>query len=126
MRMMSALSRFGLLFLGFVLLSVVSADEVWRTLHQNLSIQIILQWTFLETGACPSFCWHVDGNGHDWAYLVRDERIENLEWESKEVEIMIDPAWISGLSVILFILGLWGAFTRKKCHCCFDVLGVDT
>ena len=26
---------------------------------------------------------------------------------------MIDPAWISGLSVILFILGLWGAFTRK-------------
>ena len=27
---------------------------------------------------------------------------------------MIDPAWISGLSVILFILGLWGAFTRKN------------
>jgi NADH-quinone oxidoreductase subunit K len=27
---------------------------------------------------------------------------------------MIDPAWVSGLSAILFILGLWGAFTRKN------------
>ena len=27
---------------------------------------------------------------------------------------MVDPAWVSGLSAILFILGLWGAFTRKN------------
>jgi len=27
---------------------------------------------------------------------------------------MIDPAWVSGLSAILFIIGLWGAFTRKN------------
>ncbi len=27
---------------------------------------------------------------------------------------MIDPAWVSGLSAILFVIGLWGAFTRKN------------
>ena len=26
---------------------------------------------------------------------------------------MIDPAWVSGLAAILFIIGLWGAFSRK-------------
>ena len=27
---------------------------------------------------------------------------------------MIDPAWVSALSAILFIIGLGGAFTRKN------------
>ncbi len=27
---------------------------------------------------------------------------------------MIDPAWVSGLSAILFIIGLIGVFTRKN------------
>jgi len=27
---------------------------------------------------------------------------------------MIDPAWVSGLAAILFIIGLWGAFRRKN------------
>ena len=27
---------------------------------------------------------------------------------------MIDPAWASGLAAILFIIGLWGAFSRKN------------
>ena len=27
---------------------------------------------------------------------------------------MIDPAWVSGLAAILFIIGLWGAFSRKN------------
>jgi NADH-quinone oxidoreductase subunit K len=27
---------------------------------------------------------------------------------------VIDPAWVSGLSAILFILGLWGALSRKN------------
>lgn len=27
---------------------------------------------------------------------------------------MIDPAYVSGLSAILFIIGLWGAFSRKN------------
>ena len=27
---------------------------------------------------------------------------------------MIDPAWVSVLSAILFTIGLWGAFTRKN------------
>ena len=26
---------------------------------------------------------------------------------------MIDPAWVSGLSALLFVIGLAGAFTRK-------------
>lgn len=27
---------------------------------------------------------------------------------------MINPAWVSGLAAILFIIGLWGAFSRKN------------
>ena len=27
---------------------------------------------------------------------------------------MIDPAWVPGLAAILFIIGLWGAFSRKN------------
>ena len=27
---------------------------------------------------------------------------------------MIDPAWVSGLSALLFVIGLAGAFTRKN------------
>ena len=27
---------------------------------------------------------------------------------------MIDPAWVSGLAAILFIIGLWGAFSRNN------------
>ncbi|MAH90905.1 MAG: NADH-quinone oxidoreductase subunit NuoK [Candidatus Poseidoniaceae archaeon] len=27
---------------------------------------------------------------------------------------MIDPAWVSGLAAVLFIIGLWGAFSRKN------------
>ena len=27
---------------------------------------------------------------------------------------MIAPAWVSGLAAILFIIGLWGAFSRKN------------
>ena len=27
---------------------------------------------------------------------------------------MIDPAWVSCLAAILFIIGLWGAFSRKN------------
>ena len=27
---------------------------------------------------------------------------------------MIDPAWVSGLAAILFIIGLWGACSRKN------------
>ena len=27
---------------------------------------------------------------------------------------MIDPAWVSGLAAILFIIGLWGAFSRTN------------
>jgi NADH-quinone oxidoreductase subunit K len=27
---------------------------------------------------------------------------------------MIDPSWVAGLGIILFCIGLWGAFTRKN------------
>ncbi len=32
---------------------------------------------------------------------------------------MIDPAWVSVLSAILFTIGLWGAFSRKN-----DIVGL--
>ena len=34
-----------------------------------------------------------------------------IDWRRKR---MIDPAWVSGLAAILFIIGLWGAFSRKN------------
>ena len=27
---------------------------------------------------------------------------------------MIDPSWVAGLAVVLFCIGLWGAFTHKN------------
>ena len=34
---------------------------------------------------------------------------------------MIDPAWVSALSAILFIIGLGGAFYQKERNYRFDV-----
>ena len=85
MRMMSALSRFGLLFLGFVLLSVVSADEVWEnpsseSLNTNLlAVDILGDWGMPLLFVGMLMAMAMIGA----AYLVRDERIENLEWETK-------------------------------------------
>ena len=85
MRMMSAFSRFGLLFLGFVLLSVVSADEVWEnpsseSLNTNLlAVDILGDWGMPLLFVCMLMAMAMIGA----AYLVRDERIENLEWETK-------------------------------------------
>ena len=30
------------------------------------------------------------------------------------VNRVIDPSWVAGLGVIIFSIGLWGAFTRKN------------
>jgi len=85
MRMMSAFSRFGLLFLGFVLLSVVSADEVWEnpsseSLNTNLlAVDILGDWGMPLLFVGMLMAMAMIGA----AYLVRDERIENLEWETK-------------------------------------------
>ena len=85
MRMMSALSRFGLLFLGFVLLSVVSADEVWEnpsseSLNTNhLAVDILGDWGMPLLFVGMLMAMPMIGA----AYLVRDERSENLEWETK-------------------------------------------
>ncbi|MBJ23873.1 MAG: NADH-quinone oxidoreductase subunit NuoK [Euryarchaeota archaeon] len=27
---------------------------------------------------------------------------------------MIDPSWVAGLGVLIFAIGIWGAFTRKN------------
>jgi len=27
---------------------------------------------------------------------------------------MIDPSWVAALGIVLFCIGLWGAFTRKN------------
>ena len=38
---------------------------------------------------------------------------------------MIDPAWVSGLSALLFVIGLAGAFTRKNAIIvlmCFELM----
>ena len=35
---------------------------------------------------------------------------------------MIDPAWVSGLSALLFVIGLAGAFTRKNALMCIELM----
>ena len=38
---------------------------------------------------------------------------------------MIDPLYVSGLSAMLFVMGLWGAFTRKNAiivMMCFELM----
>ena len=38
---------------------------------------------------------------------------------------MIDPLYVSGLSAMLFVMGLWGAFTRKNAIIvlmCFELM----
>ena len=83
MKLVSLFTRMGLLALGMILVSVLSADSVWANSSEEY----------------PTTSGHADSLLSDWilpllilgvlmslamigaAYLVRDERMENLLWE---------------------------------------------
>ena len=83
MKFMSLVTRIGLLGLGMILVSVLSADEVWdksvdsEPTTNSLADIMLNEWALplLILGVLMSVAMI------GAAYLVRDERRENLLWE---------------------------------------------
>ena len=85
MRIMSAFTRAGLLLLAFILISVVSSTDVWSNPSESevttskLADGMLGDWGIPLIVLGMLMAMAMVGA----AYLVRDERKENLEWESK-------------------------------------------
>ena len=84
MKFLSLVTRIGLLGLGMILVSVLSADEVWDNSSENEPTTNALADIMLNEWALPllvlGILMSVAMIGA--AYLVRDdERRENLLWE---------------------------------------------
>ncbi|MBT4065882.1 MAG: NADH-quinone oxidoreductase subunit J [Euryarchaeota archaeon] len=83
MRLLSILARVGLVFLGAVLVSAVSADIVWEDSSDKEITTSDLASALFGEWALPllalGFLMAMAMVGA--AYLVRDERLVNLEWE---------------------------------------------
>lgn len=83
MRLLSILARVGLVFLGAVLISAVSADIVWEDSSDEEITTSDLASSLFGDWALPllalGFLMAMAMVGA--AYLVRDERLVNLEWE---------------------------------------------
>ena len=83
MKFVSLFTRLGLLALGFILVAAVNADDVWSNPSTNepttsaLADTLLNDWGFalLVLGLLMSMAMM------GAAYLVRDERMENLLWE---------------------------------------------
>ena len=83
MRLLSILARVGLVFLGAVIISAVSADIVWEDSSDEVLTTSDLASALFGDWALPlmalGFLMAMAMVGA--AYLVRDERRENLLWE---------------------------------------------
>ena len=83
MKFLSLVTRIGLLGLGMILVSVLSADEVWDNSSENEPTTNALADIMLNEWVLPllvlGILMSVAMIGA--AYLVRDERRENLLWE---------------------------------------------
>ena len=83
MKLVSLFTRMGLLALGVILVSVLSADSVWANSSEEypttsgLADSLLSDWILplLILGILMSLAMI------GAAYLVRDERMENLLWE---------------------------------------------
>ncbi|RPG68468.1 MAG: NADH-quinone oxidoreductase subunit J [Euryarchaeota archaeon TMED99] len=83
MKLVSLFTRMGLLALGMILVSVLSADSVWANSSEEypttsgLADSLLSDWILplLILGVLMSLAMI------GAAYLVRDERMENLLWE---------------------------------------------
>ena len=83
MKLVSLFTRMGLLALGMILVSVLSADSVWDNSSEEYPTTSGLADSQLTDWALPlliiGILMSVAMIGA--AYLVRDERMENLLWE---------------------------------------------
>lgn len=83
MRLLSILARVGLVFFGAVLISAVSADIIWEDSSDEILTTSDLASALFGDWALPllalGFLMAMAMVGA--AYLVRDERLVNLEWE---------------------------------------------
>lgn len=83
MRLLSILARAGLIFLGAVLIAAVSADVVWEDSSSaevntsDLASALFGDWALPLLALGFLMAMAMVGA----AYLVRDERLVNLEWE---------------------------------------------
>ena len=82
MRLMSTLTRIGLIFLAGAMITVLGTAEIWDEEAQEVTT-IDLANTMLDVWALPLLILGVlmAMAMIGAAYIVRDERCENLEWE---------------------------------------------
>ena len=83
MKLVSLFTRVGLLALGMILVSVLSADSVWANSSDEYPTTSGLADSLLNDWALPLLILGVLMSMAmiGAAYLVRDERMENLLWE---------------------------------------------
>jgi NADH:ubiquinone oxidoreductase subunit 6 (subunit J) len=83
MKFISLFTRLGLLALGFILVAAVNADDVWsnpsdtQPTTSGLADALLNEWGFALLVLGLLMAMAMMGA----AYLVRDERMENLLWE---------------------------------------------
>ena len=85
MRLMSTLTRLGLIFLAGAMITVLGTAELWDKEPTTEIETIDLANTMLDDWALPLLVLGVlmAMAMIGAAYLVRDERRENLEWEQR-------------------------------------------
>ena len=83
MKLISLFTRVGLLALGMILVSVLSADSVWDNSSDEYPTTSGLADSLLNDWALPLLILGILMSMAmiGAAYLVRDERMENLLWE---------------------------------------------
>ena len=85
MRLMSTLTRLGLIFLAGAMITVLGTAELWDQEPDKEVTTLDLANTMLDDWALPLLILGVlmAMAMMGAAYLVRDERSENLEWEQR-------------------------------------------
>ena len=85
MRLMSTLTRIGLIFLAGAMITVLGTAELWDKEPTKEVTTLDLANTMLDVWALPLLILGVlmAMAMIGAAYLVRDERRENLEWEQR-------------------------------------------
>jgi NADH:ubiquinone oxidoreductase subunit 6 (subunit J) len=85
MRLMSTLTRIGLIFLAGAMITVLGTAELWDEEPDKEVTTLDLANTMLDDWALPLLILGVlmAMAMMGAAYLVRDERRENLEWEQR-------------------------------------------
>ena len=89
MRLMSTLTRLGLIFLAGAMITVLGTAELWDEEPTTEIETIDLANTMLDDWALPLLVLGVlmAMAMIGAAYLVRDERRENLEWEQRGEDV---------------------------------------